>query len=197
MERIGIFGGTFSPPHIGHTRSAQVFQTELMLDKVIVMPACIPPHKKINDPGVELRLEMTRASFSNMENVTVSDYEIEKKGVSYTVDTLTHFSKATRELWLLCGGDMFMSLPEWRCPEKIFSLARIACLSREKDSLPTLSERAKAYEVRYGAKCRILYDEPVVISSTELRNMIKRGENTSEYLCPQVQRIIEREGLYK
>ena len=201
MTRTGIFGGTFSPPHRGHIRAAAAFASEMELDRLLVIPACIPPHKSIDDPGPDLRLEMTRAAFSDNAGfsipVEVSDYEIQKSGVSYTVDTLEHFSAADTELFLLCGGDMFESLESWREPERIFSLVSVVGIMREDGTAQDMRNYAERYREKYGAKCYVLGERAFEVSSTLLRTMIRRGENTEEYLCPEVRRIIEREGLYR
>lgn len=149
MTRTGIFGGTFSPPHRGHIRAAAAFVSEMKLDRLLVIPACIPPHKSIDDPGPDLRLEMTRAAFSDNAGfsipVKVSDYEIRKSGVSYTVDTLEHFSDPDTELFLLCGGDMFESLESWREPERIFSLASVVGIMREDGTEQEMRKYAERY----------------------------------------------------
>ena len=201
MTRTGIFGGTFSPPHRGHIRAAAAFVSEMKLDRLLVIPACIPPHKSIDDPGPDLRLEMTRAAFSDNAGfsspVKVSDYEIRKSGVSYTVDTLEHLSDPDTELFLLCGGDMFESLESWREPERIFSLASVVGIMREDGTEQEMRKYAERYRKKYGAKCYVLGERALEVSSTLLRTMIKRGENTEEYLSPEVRRIIERERLYR
>ena len=189
MTRTGIFGGTFSPPHRGHIRAAAAFASEMKLDRLLVIPACIPPHKSIDDPGPDLRLEMTRAAFSDNAGFSIP--------VEVSVDTLEHFSDSDTELFLLCGGDMFESLESWREPERIFSLASVVGIMREDGTEQEMRKYAERYRKKYGAKCYVLGDRALEVSSTLLRTMIKRGENTEEYLSPKVRRIIERERLYR
>ena len=160
-------------------RSAAAFASEMELDRLLVIPACIPPHKSIDDPGPDLRLEMTRAAFSDNAGfsipVEVSDYEIKKSGVSYTVDTLEHFSAADTELFLLCGGDMFESLESWREPERIFSLVSVVGIMREDGTAQDMRKYAERYREKYGAKCYVLGERAFEDSSTLLRTMIRRG----------------------
>lgn len=199
VERLGIFGGTFDPPHSGHIYAARTFLDQLELDRLLIMPACIPPHKKISatdDPKV--RLEMVNAAFGELsEKVTVSDYEIKKSGVSYTVDTLEHFTKQGRTLFLLCGTDMFLSLDTWRSPERIFDLVDIVCIPRNDSAFDEVGQKAKEYKSRFNAKCHILNAPPLEISSTELRDQIAQGSMMDEYIPERVRIIIERENLYK
>ena len=115
MTRIGIYGGTFSPPHNGHLAAARAFMEQMWLDILYVIPAAIPPHKQMAEPvSAADRLEMCRRAFAGMEGVYVSDMEIRRGGKSYTVDTLRELSGDDRRLFLLCGTDMVLTLDEWR-----------------------------------------------------------------------------------
>ena len=111
MTRIGIYGGTFSPPHNGHLAAARAFMEQMWLDILYVIPAAIPPHKQMAEPvSAADRLEMCRRAFAGMEGVYVSDMEIRRGGKSYTVDTLRELSGDDRRLFLLCGTDMVLTL---------------------------------------------------------------------------------------
>lgn len=199
VERLGIFGGTFNPPHVGHIHAAKSFLAEMNLDKLLIMPAGIPPHKVISsedDPS--LRLKMAGEAFAHIsEKIRVSDYEILKSGISYTVDTLKNFSKPNRILYLLCGTDMFLSLDTWRSPKEIFSLAEIVCIPRFDSCVSEIKKKSDEYSTDFGAKCHVLNAPPIEISSSDIRNMIKQGQPTSEYLPESVRIIIESEKLYK
>ena len=123
--RIGIYGGSFSPPHNGHIEAVKSFRKSIMLDQVLVIPTYIAPHKqKTGTLSCEHRLEMTRLAFQNLNFVTVSDYEISQQNVSYTANTLTHFAPQG-ELFFLCGSDMFLTLDSWYRPDVIFKHATI------------------------------------------------------------------------
>ena len=133
MKKIGIYGGTFSPPHLGHRHAVEAFASSLALDEVIVMPVNIPPHKQaLEEVDAAMRLAMTRIAFRDLSYVTVSDWEIEAGEISYTANTLCHFAPMG-ELYFLCGGDMFLTLPDWYRPDLIFQHAVIAVASRDAD----------------------------------------------------------------
>ena len=123
MQRIGIYGGTFNPPHIGHTRAALEAVRTLRLDKLLVIPDRIAPHKEIPEgsPSPEQRLEMLRLAIGGESAVEVSDMELRREGKSYSYETVeqirTLYPEA--ELILLIGTDMFLSFHEWRFPERI------------------------------------------------------------------------------
>ena len=126
-SKLGIYGGTFNPPHNGHIYAAEKFIEACNLDKLLIMPALIPPHKQVNDDSPYARLEMTKLAFSNSkyypEKLSVSDYEITSKQISYTYKTLEHFANDETELYFLCGTDMFISLGSWKNPARSSILA--------------------------------------------------------------------------
>ena len=131
--KIGIYGGTFNPPHLGHLAAARTALDALKLDKLILMPAAVPPHKVLpeNSPAQEHRLAMVERMADAMERpgaVEVSTLELEREGKSYTSDTLEaiHRQYPEAELWLLMGTDMFLTLQAWHDPQRILSLAGIA-----------------------------------------------------------------------
>ena len=104
MERIGLYGGTFAPPHLGHVHAAKVFLATVSLDRLLIMPAGIPPHKtKTAGDTPEERLAMCRAAFGNLPHTEISDYEIRKPGKSYTVETLEALAAPEREITMLCA----------------------------------------------------------------------------------------------
>ena len=136
MIRIGIYGGTFSPPHNGHIAAAKAFMEQMWLDFLYVIPTGTPPHKEMSVPtDAAHRLEMCRLAFSGVEGVYVSDMEMRREGRSYTVDTLRELTGEDRRLFLLCGTDMMLTLDQWREPEEIFKLAYPVYIRREKDAI--------------------------------------------------------------
>ena len=196
-ERIGLFGGTFAPPHLGHVLALKTMLRHVKLDKVLVMPTAIPPHKiKVKGDTPEQRLEMCRAAFGSIDKVEVSTYEIDKGGISYTVETLEHLSKDGRRIFMLCGGDMFKSLPRWYRAERIFELATIVCVPRCEGEYGELEVLASEYKEKNGAKIRLIGTNPFEISSTRIREMIVNGENLGNILPDGVAEIIKRENLY-
>lgn len=200
--RLGIYGGTFAPPHNGHVRAALDFLRGAELDSLLVMPAAVPPHKQIapgDDP--EVRLEMARAAFEGLDpRISVSDYEIRRGGASYTYLTLTHFSENTdSELYFLCGTDMFCSLENWRCPEILFEKAVIACALRENEpqTAESVHSCAEHYRRTFGARTVMIPGTPVEISSTEIRRLVREGRDIGHLVPGAVAQIVARYGLYE
>ena len=197
MRRIGIYGGTFNPPHIGHISAAKAFLDGAKLDSLIIMPAFIPPHKE-HDISVTCndRLEMCRAAFGNIPKIQVSDLEISRGGKSYTYLTLEELTSDDIELYFLCGTDMILTLDKWKNPEVIFSLARICYIRRENDNHITdlISEKCNDYYTVYGANVIPIDADVIEISSSEIRNDLS---GHAQYLTEAVIEYIRRAGLYK
>lgn len=197
--RIGVYGGTFNPVHNGHVKLALAYLDALKLDRLIVIPTRVPPHKQTTQliDGAK-RLEMCRLAFADMEKCEVSDIELRRRLKSYTVDTLTALQKLYKgaQLYLIMGSDMFFTLTEWRQWERIFKMAVMCVASREPDLLPELEAHAEKM-TSLGASCRIVGIEPVVISSSRIRAMVCRGDDVSGYVPEKVADYIEREGLYR
>lgn len=195
--RVGIFGGTFNPPHIGHVEAAKAFVKEANLDELIVMPAFIPPHKEFTSTvSGEQRLTMCNLAFADVKKAKVSDLEITRGGKSYTYLTLQELSNESYDLFFLCGTDMILTMDTWKNPEIIFSLATICYIRREADSETTLliSEKCKEYKEKYGARILPINAEVIEISSSEIRNSL---ETSSSYLLPEVTKYIKGERLYE
>lgn len=202
MRTIGIYGGTFSPPHLGHRRVVEAFIRQEKPDEMQVIPTLIPPHKLLHgDATPAQRMEMCRRCFAGLP-VTVSDREIRRGGKSYTVLTLEELTAQDTRLVFLCGTDMFMTLDTWREPERIFALSEIVYACRESGAAAVsvrqaLSERAELYRTRYGARTRPLVFDALEISSERLRQMLARGEDTTAWLHPDVRRYIDKWQLYR
>lgn len=200
--RIGIYGGTFSPPHQGHHRALEAFIQQEALDAVYVIPTCLPPHKQLQgDATPAQRLAMCRLAFADLP-VTVSDLEIKRGGKSYTALTLESLKTPENTLILLCGTDMFLSLTQWYCPERIMELAEIVFVQRETGALSSgvaqkLKEQQDALKRQYNAVSRALRCDAIMTSSSELRDAIARGEDTSPYLSYSVREYIDTWNLYR
>lgn len=201
MKRLGIYGGSFNPIHIGHIRAARSFYDEMKLDELIIMPTAVSPFKASdsdNDPRE--RLKMAKAAFENDErSITVSDYEIEKGGSSYTYLTLEHFSSPDTELYFLMGTDMLLSLDNWKNPDIILKLATVCHVRRENtdpDTEREISEAKARYESKYNAKIIDLALVPLEISSSKIRRAVKDGQSISDFVTPEVEAIIKADRLY-
>jgi len=196
--RIGILGGTFNPPHIGHLVCAQEAYLQLELERVMLIPARMPPHKPVDDePGVEHRLEMCRLAADGESCLEVSELEVQRPGPSYTVDTLQALHSATpdSELFLIVGADIAIGLPKWREPERVVSLARVAVAQRPGTAR---AEVERVLDHLGGAERGRFFDMPEIgISSTMLRDRVRAGIPT-RYLMPDaVRSYIERHYLYR
>ena len=140
MSRVGLLGGTFNPPHLGHLVCAQEALAQLELDRVVFMPVYEPPHKEAErDPGVEHRVELCRRAVAGDDRFEVSRLEADTPGRSFTVDTLRrlHESSPEDELTFIMGGDMAHALPTWHEPEAVLSLATLGVAEREGVGRPT------------------------------------------------------------
>ena len=198
--KIGIYGGTFDPPHLGHMEAARAAIAVLGLDKLIFIPAKQPPHKALSVESAtpKQRLEMTRLMADGLllPGVTdVSDLELNRSGKSYTVDTLRVLKQRfpQDELWLLMGTDMFLTLQSWHRAEEIMKLTGIAAFARtEADSGEMMEIQGRYLNENYGARvCIVQLPEIREISSTQVR-----ANKSGEGLWPAVWGYILREGLY-
>ena len=199
MKKLGIYGGTFSPPHNGHVGAAEAFMRQISPDELLIIPDFLPPHKQIdNDATAQDRLEMCRLAFSHIPNTTVSDIEIKRGGKSYTAITLTELSFGECELYFVCGTDMLLTLDSWYDFRRIFNLATICYVRRECDSeiSELIDGRVREYTEKYGAKIIPISADVIEISSSELRARIVSRENVEQYICKPVLSYIEQKGLY-
>ena len=195
--KIGLYGGTFSPPHKAHVRAALLFSREAGLDLLYVMPSGKPPHKSEDTLlPAECRLEMARLAFDGVG--MVSDYEIKKEGRSYTVETLRYLREKhpDDELFMLVGEDMFFCLDRWREPLEIMELCTVVVMMRTLTELSIVEETAEKYRKKYGAKVQIIDEEPIDVSSSDVRDWLSRGETVRGLVPDAVCEYIENNGLY-
>ncbi|MBV8989011.1 MAG: nicotinate (nicotinamide) nucleotide adenylyltransferase [Solirubrobacterales bacterium] len=196
--RVGILGGTFNPPHLGHLICAQEAYLQLRLDRVMLIPARIPPHKPIeHEPGARHRLELCRQAVKDDSRFTVSDLEIRRAGPSYTVDTLTelHSKEPNNELFLILGGDVAAALPEWHQPERVLSLATVAVAERRGTSRGAVE--AALHSLSGGQRAEFFPMPRIGVSSTMVRRRV-RARQPIKYIVPDaVADYIDRHELYK
>ena len=203
--KIGVYGGTFNPPHLGHLTAARAVFELLGLDLLLLIPAGLPPHKELpaGSPTAEQRLEMTRLAGEQLglgDKVRTLDIELERGGRSFTSDTLAQLKAQypDSELWLLMGTDMFLTFQAWHEPEKILSLAGIAAFGRTEEDTEELfsAQRNYLYQTYPQARIFTLTIPGVIdVSSTELREKLAKGQG-GNLLAPAVYGYILREGLY-
>ena len=205
--KIGIYGGSFNPPHLGHMAAAESAAKYLQLDKLLLIPAGIPPHKSLSAdaPSGAHRLAMTRLmgeqiALDTAIPVEVSDMELTRAGKSYTADTVRalHGQYPDAELWLLMGTDMFLTFQCWHEPAEIVRYAGLCAFGRAETDGEELFAPQREYLGRHFPDSRIVtmtLPNLVDVSSTELRERIPKGE-TEGLLAPAVLGYIYRKHLY-
>ena len=190
--KVGIFGGTFNPPHKTHIAIAKLAQKQLELDKLIVVPCGIPPHKPC-DVDADTRLTLTKLAFGDFAEV--STCEMEKQGKSYTVETLRLFAQMypQTQLYLIIGGDSFRDFDTWYCPREIASLATLAVADRNHKTFVTTARKNARL---FGARTEFLDIAPDDVSSTEIRLRYQFGLDNGEFVSKAVDDYILQHGLY-
>lgn len=187
--RVGVFGGTFDPPHVGHLILAADACDTLQLDRLIFVPAAAQPFK-VGTPAIatpEERLEMVRLAAGDDSRYGVEDAEIRREGLSYTVDTLEEIARRNpgAELFLLIGQDTLAGFAGWKNPGRIRALATLAVMQRAGDPRAT-PEGARSISTRR-----------VDVSSTEIRERLAAGKSIRGFVPEPVERFIATRGLYR
>jgi nicotinate-nucleotide adenylyltransferase len=195
--RVGILGGVFNPPHIGHLVCAQEALVQLELESMLLMPVREAPHRPVeDDPGAELRAEMCQRAVAGDERVEVSRAEVEREGPSYTVNTLRQWRERSPddEVFWIMGGDQAASLASWREPEEVLSLATIAVVPRTGWHREEVVIRLVKLK---GAAQVVFFDMPRIdVSSSMVRRRVASGKPI-RYLVPDaVAELVAERGLY-
>lgn len=196
--RLGILGGTFNPPHLGHLVCVQEAYVQLGLDRVMLLPARLPPHKAVpDDPGIVHRVKLCECAVRHdAERLEVCRLEADRPGPSFTVDTLEelHRHAPDTDLHLILGGDIAAGLPEWRDPERVLSLATVAVARRSGTSRKAVATALDA--LAGGERARFFAMPTIGVSSTMVRRRVRAGQPI-KYLVPDaVSRYIEGHRLY-
>ena len=196
--RVGVLGGTFNPPHIGHLIMAQEAHRELALDQVLFIPASIPPHKPVeHEPGPEHRAALCRLAIGDDPRFAVSEIELRRAGPSYTVDTLAQLRTlaSTDELVLILGGDIAAGLRSWHRPERVLELAQPAIAKRRGTSRGAVEQTLRALP---GGEHAHFFTMPRIgVSSTMLRRRVRAGQPIHYFVPEAVLAYIESHGLYR
>lgn len=196
--RIGLLGGTFNPIHRAHVQMAEIARDEAALDRVLLMVAADPPHKRV-DEGVpaDVRFRLVETAVSGEARLEASDLEILRGGKSYTLLTLQELSAQNpeAELFLIIGSDTLTDLPNWYHPEEVLKIAGVLCVPRvgiDQDDENT----AQMLRERYGARVRLLSAKADVISSTEIRKRLFAGFPVEGMLPDAVEQAVYECGDY-
>ncbi len=195
MKRLGIFGGTFNPPHIGHARLAEHFVKTLELDRLLVIPTAEPPHKVSSDlASGEDRMTMCMLNFPD---ALISDIEMVRGGKSYTYDTLCEVKALypDYELYFIVGSDMLLSFNRWYKHEEILDMCTLCAADRQEEN--SLLKQNGIPDFFEGKKLIVSELMPFEVSSTEIRNLIRNVASTDGLLDPAVRAYIDNKGLYR
>ncbi len=198
--RIGIFGGTFNPPHNGHMHLAKEALGKASLDKMIFIPCAIPPHKpNLEIPNGEHRLNMVKLAIGEDKRFSVSDIEIEAGGKSYTAKTLETLRKIYPDdrLCFIVGADSLCEMETWFCPAEIFKRAEIVVAMRGGMNERFLDAAIDLLRQKYNADITKISMTEMEISSSEIRDRIRNGESVAEMLCKEVIEYIEKTQIYE
>ncbi len=200
MTAIGLMGGTFDPIHFGHLRAAEEVLQGFGLEKVIFIPAGEPPHKSSDNVSSKLhRYKMTELAVRSNPNFEVSTVEIEREGLSYTVDTLSRLRQEhgdSTAFYYIVGLDAIAKIMTWKDPSRLFKLSNFVAVSRPGYSLSFLTDLRETLGDTFLSKIHVFSTTLLAIASTEIRRMVRCGESI-RYLVPvQVMDYIEKERLY-
>ena len=199
MEQIGIFGGSFNPPHSGHIQAAEYAAAELGLSRVLMIPALEPPHKQLppGTPTPAQRLEMLRLAVAGHPKLEASDVELTREGTSYTCDTLRLLRQQypQAEFTLLLGSDMFQIVDQWKNAEEILNNTRLAVFCRGGKRERELIGQMEQKLLSQGSRVDLLKNPITEISSTQMRRLLAFGCG-GEFLPHGVEAYIHRNGLY-
>jgi nicotinate-nucleotide adenylyltransferase len=208
---VGIFGGTFNPVHVGHLRVAEEIREEFNLEAVYFIPSHLPPHK---DSGTcersEERLAILKAAVKGNDFFKVSDIEIKRGGISYTIHTLKKLKRRLDDIYFIIGIDAFKLIATWYHYEELFSYTSFVVITRPACAVPdiyqTLPDRVRSqFTVVENNTCRhesgkMIYLRPVTridISSTQIRAFVKENRSIKYLVPPAVEKLIGERGLYK
>lgn len=176
--KIAIYGGTFNPPHRGHVESLQAVYEQAKPDRVLVIPASIPPHKELaaGSPDAEERLELTRLAFKELPYAEVTDMELTRTGKSYTSDTVAELLRKypDAELMLAMGTDMFLSFETWHEYSYLIDNVTMLVFARREGEDEKIFKYGEYLESKYGAKINYIMHDPLPISSSEIRRLLPR-----------------------
>jgi nicotinate-nucleotide adenylyltransferase len=197
--RIGLFGGSFDPPHVGHLLIVQDAIEALGLDRLLVIPAATQPLKRDGRTAARHRLAMAERCYAGVAGVTVDPVEVERGGISFMVDTV----ESMRGRWpgaalhLLVGEDVVATLPQWREPERLLTLVHLVVLRRETTAPDEVLAALADWEGRPGVRPTIqLATRRVDVSSTEIRARVRAGQSIRGFVPDAVASYIESTGLY-
>ncbi|RBP39559.1 nicotinate-nucleotide adenylyltransferase [Garciella nitratireducens] len=198
-KKIGIMGGTFDPIHYGHLIASKWAKENFELDKVIFIPAGVPPHKKEREVlSAEHRYFMTLLATIDEPDFDVSTIEIDRQGPSYTIDTIKELQAYYKDIqiFFITGADAILEIHTWRNYEELIKSCYFIVATREGYDTKELYKRIEKLDQKFGKRIFHMKIPPVGISSTELRNRIQQGKTVKYLIPPMVEEYIKKKHLY-
>jgi nicotinate-nucleotide adenylyltransferase len=209
-KKIGLFGGTFNPAHLGHLRGAEEIREAFGLQEVIFVPAAIPPHKAAREViEAHHRFEMVKRAIAANPFFSVTDIELSRPEKSYSIDTIRHFGGKYPDLFFIMGGDAFLEIETWKEFQNLFSFCNFIVMTRpgpqraSRSPLPQallpcfrFDRELKAWVHASGHLLHFREITVLDISSTKVREMIERGKSVRYLVPPEVEAYIDKNHLY-
>jgi nicotinate-nucleotide adenylyltransferase len=191
LNRVGIYGGTFDPIHIGHLVTAQSVREIRNLDKIIFVPAFLSPHKlDIKASSPKHRINMLKRAIEGVDFFDISDFELKQKNISYTIDTIKELKKLYDEIELLIGYDNIFKFYTWKNPDELLNLVKLVVLKRKSSYPPP-------YEDKYYNQAEFVQTRGIEISATDIRERVKHGQPINYLVTKEVKEYIFEHNLYK
>ena len=210
MKKIGIFGGTFDPIHIGHLRVAEEFATAFELDRVLMMVTATPPHRDPPVASPEDRLRMVQLAVQGFPDLEASDIELVREGPSFTLDTVERVRESAGGalVWMALGGDAYALIHSWHRPVDVLAQAHLVVLTRPGYSVDLMAPLPESISGRYtlsgdiyvhdsGATLRTLQVSPLTVSSSMIRKAVSEGDSIRDLVTAEVLQYIRQKGLYR
>lgn len=196
--KIGIVGGTFNPIHNGHLYMAYEAKESLSLDQIIIIPNYIPPHKDANERNPEDVRQMLSLVFEGVEGFSVSTYELDKKGFSYSYETLEYFTKMNPndEFYFIIGEDSYVDFSAWKNPQRILELAKLVIFERKFYDEEKMN-KAREFIKKTGHEEIFLNSLTLEISSSDIRERVRKGKEIGFLVPREVKEYIIEKGLYR
>lgn len=198
QKRLLLFGGTFDPPHNGHLNILENAAQKIKPDKILIMPAFVPPHKTAYGTSAELRIKMCRALSKKCENAEISDIEIKRGGKSYTIDTVAQLKQIYPDyrIYLVVGSDMLLYFEKWKDWQCLLREVTVFCQCRLNADVKAVAEYVKFLR-KNGGRVIVCNKSILEITSTNIRARVQNGVSVSELVPDGVLKLIEENNLYK
>lgn len=201
MEDVLLFGGTFNPPHVGHIEIAKEVRRKLGIEEIVMLPSGNPPHKIGEDVAdARHRVNMLRLAIKNEKNFKISLIEVDRKGYTYTIDTLKELRKKygdTRKFYYLIGADVLEELSSWKDFREVFLMCKFVVVVRDGCTREVMTREIEKLALAYKCDATIVDVDCIKISSTDIRERIRRGDNLYGMISYEVLQYIRNNNLYR